>query len=76
MSKIEMKPVMSSCVMEVGYDEPSQVMQIRFLTGRLYRYSNVNPDEFREISEASSVGSAFWEILRRRESEHPYERVE
>lgn len=67
--------VESSCVAEVGYDPVSGDMEIQFVSGSVYVYSNVTPETHKEIMEASSVGKAFWELIRRAEAAHPFKRI-
>jgi hypothetical protein len=67
--------VESSCVSEVGYDPDSGDMEIKFVSGSVYVYSNVTPEKHKEIIQAASVGKAFWDLIRRQEDEHPYVRL-
>lgn len=54
---MEMQPVVSSNVQEVGYDESSQILHVRFLNGGLYEYRNVPLIEYESFVNAPSVGS-------------------
>ena len=40
----------------VGYDPKSQVLEVRFNTGDIYRYLNVSPDEYEGLINAESIG--------------------
>jgi hypothetical protein len=71
-----MQKVDSSIIREIGYDPDSSTMQIRFVSGSLYLYSNVTPEVHQEIVSASSVGTAFWELLRRHEETYPFVRLD
>lgn len=72
---MERQEVESSCVAEVGYDIETLKLEVRFTSGSVYQYSNVTPEEHREVVSAASVGKAFWDIIRRREDVHPFVRV-
>lgn len=72
---MDREKVESSCVAEVGYDPGSGDLEIKFVSGSVYVYSNVTPDEHKAIVDASSVGKAFWDLIRRAEAAHPYQRI-
>jgi hypothetical protein len=58
MNDIEMLQIQgSSNVDSIGYDEPTQILHIRFLNGSLYEYRNVSSMEFEQLKNATSVGS-------------------
>ncbi len=57
MSEIEMISVISSNVESIGYDEGTQTLRIKFLTGAIYEYKNVPLMEFEQLKNATSVGS-------------------
>jgi KTSC domain len=52
-------PVSSSNLASVGYDSSSQVLEIEFLHGGIYRYSGVPSSVFSGLMAASSHGSYF-----------------
>jgi hypothetical protein len=51
--------VSSSSIMEVGYDQESQTLEIEFLKGSVYQYFNVPLNVFDELINASSKGQYF-----------------
>lgn len=64
MTTIAMKSVESSNINSIGYDAESQTLAVRFKdkeggAGKLYRYANVPPEVYAEMSEAESVGRFF-----------------
>lgn len=69
----EMKPVSSSNVSEIGYNEENQEVYVRFLNGSLYLYKGVPQFEFDGLFNAPSVGSY---LHRNYKNAYPYERVE
>ena len=73
MNNIEMIPVSSSNVAEVGYDEFNQVVYVRFLDDRLYIYKGVLQYEYEGLLYAPSIGSY---LHRNFKNVYPYERVE
>ena len=68
----EMIPVSSSNVDEIGYDEATQTVYVRFLNGSLYGYKNVPVQEFEGLKNSTSVGSY---IHRNFKNVYPYERI-
>lgn len=70
---IKMIPVSSSNVESVGYDEANQIVYVRFLSGSLYIYKNVNRNEFDGLLNAPSVGSYLHRNLK---NVYPYQRIE
>lgn len=68
-----MMPVSSSNIQSIGYDEPSQIVYVRFLNGSLYIYKGVSPSEFENLREAPSLGS---HLHRNFKNVYPYERIE
>lgn len=54
-----MVSVESSNIKAVGYDPEREVLQIDFLSGGSYRYSNVPQAIYDEILEAQTVGRYF-----------------
>jgi len=54
----KMNPVQSSNVHSVGYDPDTRTAHVRFHNGRTYAYDGVSQDDFDDLQNASSVGSA------------------
>lgn len=73
MDNINMVPVSSSNVESVGYDEENQILYVKFLSGSLYSYKNVNKVEYEALLNAPSVGSY---LHRNIKNVYPYERIE
>ncbi len=69
----EMTPVSSSNIAEIGYDESTQEVYVRFLNNSLYVYKEVPPFEFEGLLNAPSIGSY---LHRNYKNVYPYERVE
>lgn len=60
-----MKPVTSSNIASIGYDEATSELYITFLgSGRTYKYENVPPGEFAALERAGSAGSYFAENIK------------
>jgi hypothetical protein len=70
---VEMIPVVSSNLSEIGYDEATKTAHIRFTNGSLYIYKDVPPQEFENFKNASSLGSY---LHRNFKNVYPYERIE
>lgn len=65
---IEMQPVNSSQIAEIGHDEPSNTLAIRFKSkrgpGSLYHYPNKSRDLFLKFRAAESLGRFFGEHIK------------
>ena len=59
MSELELKPVTSSNIDKVGYDEEKQELQIEFKGGTIYAYDSVPDFEYRDLLDARSIGGYF-----------------
>lgn len=70
---VEMIPVSSSNVGEIGYDEVDQILYVRFHNNALYVYKGVPIGEYEGLKVASSVGSY---LHRNIKNLYPYERIE
>ena len=73
MGDIEMIPVSSSNIAELGYDEDNEIVHVRFTNNTLYYYKGVPKMEFEGLLNAPSVGSY---LHRNFKNVYPYERVE
>ena len=69
----DMIDVSSSNVQSVGYDEDTEIVYVRFLSGALYIYKGVNRVEFENLRDAPSVGSY---LHRNYKNVYPYEKIE
>jgi hypothetical protein len=61
---MEFKPVSSSAIEAVGYDDENRTLHVRFHSGSTYSYENVDPEEHRALIEADSVGAHFAKHIR------------
>ncbi|MEA3207487.1 MAG: hypothetical protein QOE70_544 [Chthoniobacter sp.] len=52
-------PVSSSSLRAVGYDEAASILEVEFVDGGVYEYSNVPAKEYTSLMAASSIGSYF-----------------
>jgi hypothetical protein len=52
-------PVSSTDIAQIGYEADSQILEVEFLSGGVYQYSNVPPNVFDEFMAASSKGRYF-----------------
>lgn len=72
MSIPEMKPVSSSNIESIGYDEQEEIVYVRFLNGSLYVYKGVPIHEYENLLQAPSHGSY---LHRNYKNVYPYERI-
>ncbi len=49
----------SSNIDSVGYDSDERTLRVQFHSGRVYDYLNVDQDVYRDLINATSVGSYF-----------------
>lgn len=52
-------PVSSSSLRSVGFDEAPSILEVEFVDGGVYEYSNVPAKEHGNLMAASSIGSYF-----------------
>lgn len=69
---MERQPVESSNLKSVGYDEGSQVLEIEFRNGRVYRYTGVPRSVYQDLMRAPSLGRYFIANIR---DDYGYERA-
>ena len=72
MFELNRVPVKSSDLHSVGYDPESQTLEIEFLSGGVYRYSEVPESVYRSLLSASSHGKYFHEYI---EGKYSYLRI-
>ncbi len=53
---MERTPAKSSVVASVGYDPESSVLEVEFVSGRVYRYFLVPISRYRALLDAKSMG--------------------
>lgn len=66
------EPVASSNIVSIGYDEPSQTLEIEFTNGAIYQYYNVTQVLFEQLIQAGSKGQFLTYQIK---SVYPYSRV-
>lgn len=65
-------PVASSTIVAVGYDEPSQTLEIEFKTGAVYQYYNVEQALVEQFMQSGSKGQFLAYQIK---NAYPYSRV-
>lgn len=65
-------PVSSSNIVSVGYDAPSETLEIEFMSGAVYQYYNVPQSIYDAFIAASSAGQFFAYQIK---NAFPYSRV-
>ena len=63
---LDRKPVQSSDLSSVGYDERRQMLEIEFRSGGIYRYLEVPKETFSGLMESDSKGRYFATHIRDR----------
>ena len=64
--------VASSNIASVGYDEPTQTLEIEFAGGSIYQYFNVSAALYEEFMRAPSKGQFLHAYIK---NAYPYSRV-
>jgi hypothetical protein len=60
----EMKPVESSWVAAIGYEESAREVHVALIDGAAYAYESVSPDVWRLFLAADSKGTFVNEVLK------------
>lgn len=80
MGNINMIPVQSSQLAEIGHDPDTNTLAIRFhgkgRPGNLYHYQNVTADDFEALKSAESHGSHFIRNIKPHADKFPYQRID
>lgn len=66
------RPVESSALLSVGYDERSRILEVEFVSGEIYRYFDVDKAEAEALLRAGSMGRYLNEEIKPR---HRYSHV-
>ena len=64
--------VASSTVIAIGYDEPSQTLEVEFKSGAVYQYYNVTQALFEQLMQSGSKGQFLSYQIK---NVYPYSRV-
>jgi hypothetical protein len=64
--------VTSTTVASIGYDEPTQTLEVEFNTGSVYQYYNVTAFLYEQLMQAPSKGQFLNTNIR---NAYPYSRV-
>lgn len=64
---MDRKPVKSSQIKNVGFDEKSFTLEIEFNRGGIYQYSPITRDGYTQLLKAESVGKHFNENIKNNE---------
>ncbi|SFV32876.1 KTSC domain-containing protein [Hyphomicrobium facile] len=64
--------VSSTNIASVGYDEPTQTLEVEFTNGSVYQYYNVDAGLYERFKEAPSKGQFLNTYIR---SGYPFSRV-
>jgi hypothetical protein len=69
---MDRNPVGSSNIVSVGYDEPTQTLEIEFSSGMIYQYYNVTAALVEQMMQAPSKGQFLNTYIR---NAYPFSRV-
>lgn len=65
----------SARILEVQYDAETQEMEITFVRGGKYKYSNIPEDIYIVLVTAESPGKIFEQEIKSNPSKYPFEKV-
>lgn len=66
------EPVASTSISAVGYDEPSQTLEVEFTNGSIYQYYNLTAAVFDQFMQSPSKGQFLAYQIK---NSYPYSRV-
>jgi len=69
---VKRDPVSSSNIVSVGYDAPSETLEVEFMSGSVYQYYNVPQSIYDAFIAAPSAGQFFAYQIK---NAFPYSRV-
>lgn len=61
---VDMTPVKSSNVSEVGYDADGSRLHVKFANGGEYVYHGIEPAQHAELMKAGSIGSHLHKVVK------------
>ncbi len=61
---MEHEKLKSSVIASAAYDDDRRILEVKFRTGRVYRYSQVPRSVYEELLVADSAGKYFNEVIR------------
>ncbi|MHC1686469.1 MAG: KTSC domain-containing protein [Methanothrix sp.] len=64
---MERKPVMSSNIKSVGYDEIHKLLEIEFASGEVCTFSNISGEEYGSLLNSSCMGKYFYKFIKNRQ---------
>ncbi len=69
---MDMKPVSSSNIQSIGYDESTETLRVQFNNGSVYEYRNVPVIVYNDFMQAGSLGAYLNRNIR---NSYPYEKI-
>jgi len=72
---MKMEPVESRHISHIGHEERTGLMRVRFQNGGEYMFGNVQPEKFKAMMEADSIGQFFHREIKNNKA-HSYVKME
>lgn len=72
---MQLIPITSSNLSQIGYDPDTMTMQIMFKNGSLYAYQNVEPETYDAMINGGDPGRYFAEIIKPQRYRYIFTRV-
>ena len=67
------EPVSSRSIAALGYDDDTEILEVEFVSGAVYRYRGVSQTVFEDLRQAPSKGAFFNQHIK---DAYPWELVE
>ena len=72
---MNLNPVESSNIAAIGYNAATLELQVKFKTGAIYSYANVEQPVHEQIMNAESVGSEFSRLVKSNPGKYPFKKI-
>ena len=72
---MQLVPIVSSNLSQIGYDPDTMTMQIMFKNGSLYAYQNVEPETYQTMMDSGNPGEYFASIIKPQRQRYIFTRV-
>lgn len=77
-NKIDLKPVLSSNVAKIGYDDKNKLLKVEFknkVNNTTYIYADVDNETYKKIEESESKGKALNENIIKHKDKYRYYKI-
>lgn len=72
---IDWTPVKSSNIAALSYAAGAKLLCVKFISGTIYEYANVEQEVAEQLQNAPSVGSAFSCLIKKHPDVYPFRKL-